>query len=112
VSDDVRSDGEPGFTAPEKISSVVERVLSAPTAGDPKLAAAMRALRAGRRFGLFGPLLALLPPADDPAQWDSFLVLATGLALNLTSDGVDVDVDQAREAGAQLLAELYREQPA
>lgn len=95
------------FTAPEKLASVVHAVLATPS-GDPKLQAALAALTSslGRRL-LVEPMLGLLPPLDQPDEWDAWLSLIAGAALELTSDGAEVDVDLARQDARALLVALF-----
>jgi hypothetical protein len=97
------------FTAPEKIASVAQAVLAAPS-GDPKVAAVLAAIVSplGRRF-LLQPMLNLLPPVDEPAEWDLWLALLAGVACELSSDGVDVDLAEAREQARDVLAALFEE---
>src|SRR4051812_34174017 len=68
------SDAAPAlFTAPDKLSSVVQAVLATPSA-DPKVRGLLAALTSGlgRRLVL-QPMLDLLPPLDEPDEWDAWL---------------------------------------
>jgi hypothetical protein len=111
--EEVHRDGgpDPGFTAPEKITSVVRAVLARPS-GDPKVAALLAAMTSpiGRRW-LVGPMLALLPPLDEPDEWDEWLAVLAGCALELTSDQAVVDVDEARGAARTMLQLLFEGAP-
>lgn len=104
------SPGPDSFTAPEKISSVAQAVLAKPA--EPKVAALLAVITSplGKRL-LLQPMLALLPPLDAPAEWDAWLAVLAGCALELASDGVIVDVDQAQAQARYLLAELFAEGP-
>jgi hypothetical protein len=95
------------FTAPEKIGSVVGAVLDRPSP-EPKVAALLAVIASplGHRL-LVRPMLALLPPLDQPGEWDEWLGLLAGCALELVSDGVEVDVDQARESARVVLGLLF-----
>lgn len=94
------------FTAPEKITSVVRAVLARP--GEPKVRALVAVITSplGERL-LLRPMLALLPPLDQPGEWDEWLAVLAGCALELASDGVNVDVDQARADARFMLAALF-----
>jgi hypothetical protein len=98
------------FTAPDKIVSVVRAVLERPA--EPKVRGLLAVLTSplGKRL-LLDPMLALLPPLDEPAEWDEWLAVMAGCALELASDGVTIDVDQAREHARILLAALFAEGP-
>jgi hypothetical protein len=100
---------EPAFSAPEKIAGVAQAVLAAPS-GDPKVAGVLGAIMSplGRRF-LLQPMLNLLPPVDEPDEWDTWLALLAGVACELTSDGVEVDLADAREQARAVLAALFEE---
>jgi hypothetical protein len=97
------------FTAPDKIVSVARAVAARPGA-DPKVAALVSVLgsRVGRSL-ITDRLLELLPPLDDPDEWDELLGMLVGVALNLTSDGLELDVDACRSAGAELLGRVFEE---
>jgi hypothetical protein len=100
-------DPEPeAFTAPEKITSVVRAVLARP--GEPKVRALLAVITSplGDRL-LLRPMLAMLPPLDQPGEWDEWLAVLAGCALELASDGVTVDVDQARADARFMLAALF-----
>jgi hypothetical protein len=103
--------GPPGFTSGEKIASVLDVVLTGEPS-DPKARAVLSTIRTARRFRLLGPVLEAFPPLEDPAAWDQWLALAAGVALNLISDGVDVDLEAARAVGADVLAQLFAEEGA
>lgn len=95
------------FTAPDKVVSVARAVAARPSA-DPKVSALVAVL--GSRMGralITDRLLELLPPLDDPDEWDQFLAMLVGVALNLTSDGLELDVDVCRQAGAELLGRVF-----
>jgi hypothetical protein len=111
---EVHRDGGPdadGFTAPEKITSVVRAVLARPS-DDPKVAALLAAITSpiGRRW-LVAPMLALLPPLDEPDEWDEWLAVLAGCALELTSDEAVVDVGEARGAARYMLQLLFEGAP-
>jgi hypothetical protein len=95
------------FTAPEKVVSVARAVAARPSA-DPKVSALVAVLnsRVGRSL-ITDRLLELLPPLDDPEEWDQFLAMMVGVALNLTSDGLELDTDACRQAGAELLGRVF-----
>jgi hypothetical protein len=95
------------FTAPEKVVSVARAVAARPSS-DPKVSALVAVLnsRVGRSL-ITDRLLELLPPLDDPEEWDAFLAMMVGVALNLTSDGLELDVDACRQAGAELLGRVF-----
>lgn len=97
----------PLYTAPEKIASVVRVVLARPSA-DPKVGALLAVLTSplGSRL-LVRPMLALLPPMDEPDGWDDWLAVLAGTALELVSDGRELDVDQARADARFILAALF-----
>ena len=91
----------PAYGAGEKVHAVVEHVFRL-RARDPQLALLLTTARLIKR-----PLRNALPPAHESEAWDQLLALLVGVALNLVSDGVEIDVEQAKEAGAVALAELW-----
>jgi hypothetical protein len=93
----------------DKIGSVVDRLFSTEPSS-PVAAAAMRGIRTAHRFGLTRPWLALFPPLDDEAQWMQLLAIFVGVALELQSDDLEIDVDAARQAGREVLANLYADE--
>jgi hypothetical protein len=97
------------FTAPEKLASIAHAITSRPTR-DPKVNALLAMLTSGlgRRLVL-DRALELLPPLDQPDEWDQWLALLVGCALELTSDGVELDVDACREIGRQTIMALFTE---
>jgi hypothetical protein len=99
------------YTAPEKITSVARMVLARPAA-DAKVRALLGLITSpfGTRL-LVQPMLALLPPLDDAAAWDEWLGMLAGFALELASDGVEIDVDAARVHAGYVLAALFEESP-
>lgn len=97
------------FTAPDKIVSVVQAMLAKPSP-DPKVNAVLRVLQSRlARNVIVNPVLALLPPLDAPDDWDAYLAMLVGCALELASDGVEIDVDVARDNARQQLAGLFDE---
>lgn len=102
---------ELAFTAPEKISAVVREVLARPAA-DPKVGAILAVITSpiGDRF-LLRPMLALLPPLDAAEEWDAWLAILAGCALELSSDGVELDVTAARDDARMLLQALFEDDP-
>lgn len=96
------------FTAPEKIGEVVRAVLANPST-DPKMRGILSMLTSGlgRRL-VVAPMLELLPPADAPEEWDAWLGLLVGCALELSSDGAELDVDASRIMARELLGALFR----
>ena len=95
------------FTAPEKIASVVQAVLASPGT-DPKMRGLLAALTSGlgRRL-LIAPMLEMLPSMDEPEEWDAWLEVLVGIALELTSDGVDLDTAEARGKARFILSALF-----
>lgn len=107
AEDGARVPPAPGYGAGEKIASLVDHFLQAPPSASADVRAAMSAIRAAHRFRLLRPVLALFPETSEHAEWDQRIAAFVGIALNLTSDGVDLDVDACRQAGALILADLY-----
>jgi hypothetical protein len=94
------------FTSGEKIRSLVDLVLNAPPP-DARTRSAVAAIKTAQRFRLLRPILDTFPPLDDPQAWDEWIATAVGVALNLVSDGVDVDVDELERQGALILGQLF-----
>jgi hypothetical protein len=98
---------EEPFTVGEKIRSVLEALLAATDRAEGETGAALSVLRwLIRSRWIAGRILPLFPPLEDEQAWHSWLTVAAGLALNLTSDGYELDVDEARAVGREILAEL------
>jgi hypothetical protein len=99
---------EERFTVGEKIGSLLDLVLNTPRGSDDaRTRAALSALKFARRSGLLDRFVVLFPPLEDEDAWHEWITAAVGVALNLTSDGYAVDVEAARELGAQVLGALY-----
>jgi len=96
----------PAFTAPEKITSVVRAVLARP--GEPRVRTLLAVITSplGDRL-LLRPMLALLPPLDAADEWDAWLALLAGCALELVSDGVEIDLAEVQAEARFLLAALF-----
>jgi hypothetical protein len=100
----------PAFTSGEKVGALLEVVFDNPNPpADARTRAALRAIATARRFRLLKPLADVFPPLEDSEAWDAWIALALGVCLNLVSDGVDVDVDEARRHGATVLGQLFAE---
>jgi hypothetical protein len=96
------------FTVGEKIRSLLDVVLRNPEAPkDATAAATLRAFRTAERFGLTKPVARMFPSLDDEEAWHAWLAIATGVCLELTSDGVELDVEACRRAARLVLAELF-----
>jgi hypothetical protein len=95
------------YTAPEKIAAVVQAVLANPTT-DPKMRGLLGVLTSGlgRRMVL-DPMMSMLPPMDAPEEWDMWLEVLIGVALELGSDDHVVDVDAARRRAGFILGALF-----
>jgi hypothetical protein len=94
------------FTSGEKIRSLLDLVMNAPPP-DARTRSAVAAIKTAHRFRLLRPILDTFPPLDEPGEWDEWIAVAVGVALNLVSDGVEVDVDELERHGALVLASLF-----
>ena len=91
------------FTVGEKLQTI-GWCLTHAQVDSGNLGGLLKMLRNAQRFGLLNRITSELPPLEDEDSWHQLIGLVVGALLSLTSDGVELDLEAARIAGAELLA--------